>query len=222
MVNVLTLDGKGVALAIAFGLLILFFGQGSGPFFLLVIVLFLALSAVVTRVGKGKKERLGIYEKSRGWQNVISNGAVPLIVAAAYATDNWYLHLVPLSLVTIVYVASVCAVTADKFASEIGVLDGEPSMLLTARHVKKGVSGGVTAAGLAASLIGSFLISLCVLFVGGGIGVATIVAVSGFFGGLVDSVLGYFEEHGVGNKYTSNFACSLAGAGICAALLAFL
>jgi uncharacterized membrane protein len=35
---------------------------------------------------------------------------------------------------------------------------------------------------------------------------------SGFCGGLVDSLLGYYEEKGIGNKYTSNAICGIAGA----------
>jgi uncharacterized protein (TIGR00297 family) len=223
MVNVLTLDGKGVALAVVLGALILFLGQGQGPFFLLVIVLFLATAAVVTHIGKDRKKGLGIYEKKRGWQNVIANGLGPLIIAAIYAADNWYLHLaVPLSSIAIVYVASVSAVAADKFASEIGVLDGEPFMLLTLQRVKKGVSGGISPAGLAASLLGSFIISLSVLPVSDQIMLVGITAAAGFLGSIVDSVMGYFEEIGMGNKYTSNFICSLAGAAVCAILLALL
>ncbi|MDE1855045.1 MAG: DUF92 domain-containing protein [Candidatus Micrarchaeota archaeon] len=222
MVNVLTLDGKGVVLAVVMGALILFFGQGFGPFFLLVIILFLAISAVVTRIGRRRKEGLGIYEKARGWQNVLSNGLGPLIVAAVYAANNWYLHLLLINFVALVYVASVCAVAADKFASEIGVLNGEPIMLLTMKRVKKGTSGAVTVTGLAASLIGSFIISLSVLLVGGSVNVAGIVAVSGFIGGVADSVLGYFEEQDIGNKYTSNFVCSVVGAAVSSVLLSVL
>jgi len=223
MVSILTLDGKGVALAIALGALILFLGQGLGPFFLLVIILFLVTAAVVTEIGKGRKKRMGVYEERRGWQNVIANGLGPLIIAAIYAADNWHFRFaVPLTTIAIVYVASVSAVAADKFASEIGVLDGEPFMLLTLRRVRRGVSGGISPAGLAASLLGSFIISLSVsaLPVGSQIALVGITAAAGFFGSIVDSVLGYFEERGIGNKYTSNFICSLAGAVACAVLLA--
>jgi uncharacterized protein (TIGR00297 family) len=223
MVNVLTLDGKGVALAIVLGALILFLGQGLGPFFLLVIILFLVMAAVVTEIGKGRKKRMGVYEERRGWQNVIANGLGPLIIAAIYAADNWRFHFaVPLTTIAIVYVASVSAVAADKFASEIGVLDGEPFMLLTLRKVRRGVSGGISPAGLAASLLGSFIISLSVLPVSNQIALVGITAVAGFFGSIVDSALGYFEEIGIGNKYASNFVCSVAGAAACAILLAIL
>jgi hypothetical protein len=37
------------------------------------------------------------------------------------------------------------------------------------------------------------------------------IIVGGFIGTLVDSILGHFEEKGIGNKYSSNFVCSVAG-----------
>jgi uncharacterized membrane protein len=45
------------------------------------------------------------------------------------------------------------------------------------------------------------------------------ITVSGFVGGLVDSMLGYYEERGIGSKYTSNLFCALAGAALAVALI---
>ena len=41
-----------------------------------------------------------------------------------------------------------------------------------------------------------------------------VVVFSGLAGDLADSVLGYFEEKGIGNKYTSNFVCAVVGVAI--------
>ena len=38
----------------------------------------------------------------------------------------------------------------------------------------------------------------------------------------MDSVFGYFEERGTGNKYTTNIACAITGAAVGAALLMLL
>lgn len=219
MFRLFTLDGKGVLLAAAMGIAIFALGLDRGLMFLLDLMLFLVLSAAVTYVGKIRKQGIGVYEAGRGWKNVLANGAMPLIAAALYWADSLHQFLPP-SMLVLAYVASVCAITADKFASEIGVLDGEPTVLLTLKKTKKGVSGGVTGIGLLASLLGSAIIGLSVLAVGGGaVGVA-IVAVAGFLGNIVDSVLGYFEERGTGNKFTSNFFCSVAGFFLCLLLLA--
>lgn len=217
MDNVLTLDIKGVGLALLVGGLIFVLGEGYGPLFLFDIILFLILAAIVTTLGKLKKQGLGQWSK-RGWQNVLSNGLVPVVAVFAYWLST-FLPFLPSKLLAVAYIASVSAVTADKFASEIGLLDGEPIMLLTLRKVKKGTSGGITWAGTLASVLGSALIGLSVFAIGGSIAMFCVVVSSGYVGNLVDTVMGYFEEQGIGNKHTSNLIGSLAGYLLCVLLL---
>ncbi|MGC8776998.1 MAG: DUF92 domain-containing protein [Candidatus Micrarchaeia archaeon] len=202
----LTLDGKGIASALALALLILYFGKEYGVFFLSLLLLFLALSAIVTNVGKNKKRSLGLYEKSRGWKNVLANGLAPLLIAILFYFEPGFKMQLALA-----YVASVAAITADKFASEIGVLDGTPIMLLTMKRVDRGVSGAVTLLGLAASSFASFGIALASFFITLSLEAFAIVFVSGYMGNIVDSLLGYYEEKGIGNKFTTNLACALSG-----------
>ncbi len=221
MTDILTLDGRGVTAAVILGALVLFLGGGNGIFFLLDMLLFLAIAALVTNIGKRRKKGIGVYEHSRGWRNVLSNGAVPLAVVVLYFINS--LHgFVPAQYLVAAYVASVAAIAADKFSSEIGVLDGEPLMLLTLKPVKKGVSGGVTALGLLAGALASLVISLSLLAVYGQAAWALVALafVSGIIGNITDSVFGYWEERGVGNKYTSNLACAIAGTIVCFAALA--
>jgi uncharacterized membrane protein len=45
-----------------------------------------------------------------------------------------------------------------------------------------------------------------------------IITASGLAGSLIDSCLGYYEERGIGNKFTSNFICGVA-AGLIGMLL---
>ncbi len=216
MANILTLDGKAALLAVVFGLLILLFGRGYGPFFLAVMLLFLALSAFVTNIGMAKKKKLHVYEESRGWKNVVANGIVPLVVAAIFWVAGNRADTLPL---IIAYMAAVAGTAADKFASEIGVLDGLPRSIFGFGHVKRGVSGGITGAGTLASLIGSAIIGLAGLSLGLGYGYISIIAVSGFLGSVVDSAAGYFEERRIGNKFTSNILCAAASAIIAIALI---
>jgi uncharacterized protein (TIGR00297 family) len=218
MFRLFTLDSKGILLAVAMGALILFLGGADGLLFLSDLLLFLVLSAAVTRIGKIKKLGIGVYEHVRSWRNVLANGAVPTAAALLYWLNSWHPFVTP-GILVLAYVASVCAVTADKFGSELGVLDGEPTMLLTLKRTKKGVSGGVTGIGLLSSLVGSAIIGLSALLFGGGLAGVAIVTLAGFLGSIVDSILGYFEENGIGNKFTSNFFCSVTGLLACLFML---
>ncbi len=211
----LTLDFRALALAIVIGLIIFFAGGQMGWFFLAVILFFLVLSAVVTRIGKKRKVRLGVYEESRGWKNVISNGIVPVVIVALFAFYPESAGKAASYAIIAAYISSVAAITADKFSSELGVLGNAPRMIFTFRKVKRGVSGGVTGVGLAAGLIGAALIST--FGVTSGIDFASLFAIttlSGLAGDIVDSAAGYFEEKGFGSKYTSNIAAAVAGAAI--------
>ncbi|MGC9037803.1 MAG: DUF92 domain-containing protein [Candidatus Micrarchaeia archaeon] len=207
--RVYTLDSKGLVSAVLMGIAVLLLGSYAGAYFLFLLLLFLMLSALVTELGVWQKKQLGQYERARGWKNVLANGGIAVVLAALFFANGIY-HFASAKLLILVYAASISGITADKFASEIGVLDGTPLMLLTMQKVKKGTSGGVTWLGTVSSFVGALIIALTLPIVGiGAFGVA-VVAVSGFLGNIVDSLLGYFEEKGVGNKYTSNLACAAA------------
>jgi uncharacterized protein (TIGR00297 family) len=226
----LTLNLKGVVLAVVFGLAFLYFGLGLGPFFLIGMIVFLALSSAVTHVGITRKRGLGIEQDPRGVWNVLANGLPPLImVVLFYFALLWGSE--GLALLSIIgFLSSLAAIMADKFGSEIGVLDGKPKMIFTLDEVKKGTSGGITELGLFAGIGAAFIISLLLLLIPGHITALSgyygfslekavlIITVSGFAGSIIDSILGYYEERGIGNKFTSNFACGIA-AGLIGMLL---
>ena len=231
MVTFLSLDIKGLVVALFFGLLIFVFGQGLqyglgswGAFFLVTLVYFLILSYIVTRIGGRTKTKLGLYEGERGWRNVVANGIVPLIFAFIFMLNSStnYGSFLPQTAVIAAYVASVAAVTADKFASELGVLGEAPIMLLTLKKTERGASGGVSLFGLLMSAFAAFLISFVLLVFHVKVISVAAVTFAGFSGSLVDSVLGYYEGQGIGNKYTSNIACALSGALIALVLFAVL
>ena len=212
----LTLDEKGIVAALILAVLVLYFGGSEGLFFLALLLLFLVLSAIATNTGKKKKKEQGLYEKSRGWKNVVANGLVPLIVVILF----YFAHKPFEEILLLGYIASIASITADKFASEIGVLDGTPIMLLTLKRIKKGTSGGVTVLGLAASFIAALLIALTSFIISPNFVAFIIVLFSGYMGNIIDSLLGYYEEKGFGNKFTTNLACALSGFLISFVLLA--
>ncbi len=219
----LTLNDKAVVSSLAVALLMLYLGRGwTGFVFILVMFYFLVISAAATVTKYRWKKKRGFEQRARGVKNVIANSLGPLIFCAVF-----YLG-VSLGSNTLAicgflgFFAAVASVAADKFGSELGVLDGTPVEIFTLKPVKKGVSGGVTAFGLAVGLGAAFLIGLTALPYGyyqtgisfgsiTGLFVMLTIMVSGLFGTITDSMFGYFEERGIGNKYTSNFLCSICG-----------
>ncbi|MGC8547528.1 MAG: DUF92 domain-containing protein [Candidatus Micrarchaeia archaeon] len=216
-----TLDGKGVLAALVLGFSIFLLGSYAGPYFVFVLLLFLILSALVTGMGKKIKAEIGDYDRPRGWKNVVANGIVAFAVALAFFI-NLHVHFASSLLLIVAYTASMSAVTADKFASEIGILDGTPVMLLNLKKVRKGTSGAMTALGTLSSFAGALLLALSLLLVYFSVAYLLLIAISGFLGAVADTVLGYFEEKGIGNKYTSNIGCAIVGTVLAVLLAVYL
>ncbi|MBU0532122.1 DUF92 domain-containing protein [Candidatus Micrarchaeota archaeon] len=194
------LDKKGAFLALFFGATLFFFG-GFNYLFLMLIFFFLAI--IITKYEYELKRNLGLYEHERGWENVLSNGLLPSILAV-------------LSPITgpIPFIASMAAITADKFGSEIGVLEADdPISLFDLKNVKPGTSGAMSKIGTIGSLAGATLIGICAIYVFGITPIqALLIGFTGLAGSIIDSIFGVFEERGIGTKGTTNFICSLTGA----------
>lgn len=195
------LDKPGLTLTLVFGITILLLGDFS---YLVLVFIFLVLSVLATKYGYYEKKEMGIYEHDRSWENVLSNGLVPTIVVAI----GYFLGWGPIP-----YICSIAAVTADKFASELGVLGGNPVSLDGFRRVAPGTSGAVSSTGTLSSLAGSAGVAIAAMFLFGiGPNTALLVTLAGFAGGLVDTLFGVFEEKGFGTKGTTNMICSIVGA----------
>ncbi len=232
--ELLTLDIKGLVLAVILGFTLLFLGGASlGYFFVAAMLFFLALSAIVTYIGIRTKRKLKVGQEPRGFWNVAANGLPPTIMAVSlYAFLSAGMGRLSF-IAAAAFIASVAGITSDKFSSELGVLNGMPRTIFGFRKARKGTSGAVSFAGTFAGLAGAAAIALLVPFIAGRLyslytypasvfAVYAIVLVSGLFGSIVDSMFGYYEERGIGNKFTSNFLCGIAAAALCACLLAFL
>ena len=193
------LDKEGIILAIVMGAIIFFC---AGLAYLVLMLAFFVLALVVTGYEHGMKREMGIYEHERGWENVLSNGLLPTVLAFFSSTIG------PLP-----FVCCVAAVTADKFGSEIGVLGGNPVSLQNFKPAKPGQSGAVTLMGTVASLAGGTAIGFIAMYVFGiNATLALLAGFAGLLGSVVDSAFGVLEENGIGTKGTTNFICSLTGA----------
>ena len=213
----LTLDSRATLISLALGILLILLGGRLGAFFFIVMLYFLVISAIVTWIGTPYKKKRQLYEKSRGMKNVVANSTIPLVMAIAFFVSTMFFAGLE-QLIVFGFIGSVAAVAADKFSSELGVLDGEPLMIFTLKKVRKGVSGGVTWFGLLMGLAGAFAISLSAALLSGAFFTPELlyliigITVSGFIGTVADSMAGYFETKGIGNKFTSNAIASIAGA----------
>lgn len=192
------LDKQGIMLALALGAIVFLSG---GLNYLAIVVVFFILAVLATKYQHYQKRELGIYEHERSWENVFFNGAIPAI----FAVFSPQLGPMP-------FLASVSAITADKFASELGVLSGEPIDLGTLKRAKPGTSGAVSILGFVMSLAGGTLIGVAGMWTFGlSPNAAAMVGIAGLIGSVVDSLFGILEEKGIGTKGTTNMICAIAG-----------
>ena len=172
----------------------LIFGFG-GPLYWVILMTFFVTSTAAGMVRRTEKEWLStIHQKGerRDALQVLANGGIGAVTAVLFHVSgepSW----------AAAFAVSFAASNADTWASEIGVLSRTaPVSPLTFRPVARGISGGVTVLGTAASLAGALLIALVFglenlslhALPGSFLGVAALVTACGFGGSLVDSILG--------------------------------
>ncbi len=184
----LTLSGSVVAFLVGFGITY-FLGFGA----LTTMLLFFLSAGVLSKFAKvrSKFDAQGIQKKGsrRDGMQVFANGGMALVAAVLY-------YFSPSTVVLVMFGSSVAEAASDTFAGEIGILSkGQPISIITGRKMRKGLSGAVSALGSIAGLLGSLLLALYWMsnffpIEAKSFAYASIVAVSGFFGCLMDSVLG--------------------------------
>ena len=190
------LDKKGAILAITIGVILFLIGIE----YLMILIAFLGFAVIATKYGYFEKKEMGIYEHERGWENVLSNGSGPVL----FAIGSYWFGPIP-------YLCSVSAVLSDKFASELGVLAGDPISLKDFKKVRPGTSGAVSLFGTLMSLGGAVIVGIVSMFLFNFTPTDVLMfGFIGFFGCAVDSVFGIFEEMGIGTKGTTNFICSVS------------
>ncbi len=144
------------------------------------LLTFFGTSTALSRWRKKRKDALG-YEKGgrRDAGQVLANGGV--------AAACLLLTLFGVTHGTLPFLSALAAANADTWATEIGsALGGQPFDLRTGRKASAGESGAVSLPGTAAALGGAALLGLFA----GGWAAGVIVTLAGFFGALLDSLLG--------------------------------
>ncbi len=209
-------DTSGLLSATLVGVLIIAF---TNVWWFLLLLTFYLLGGGFTKYKYEYKKSLGIAQGkggARGYRNVFSNSIVAIAASICYTIfpQESYLFLY-------IYLGSVATATGDTLASEVGTTyKGSPRMITTLKKVEPGTDGGVSTLGETAALLGSLVIAIFAILFGVIevnpirlclIGMA-IVAVSGFVGTNIDSLLGAtLQQRGILSNNGVNVASTIAG-----------
>jgi len=194
-------------------------GLGAAAFAPLAV--FVLGSGLLTRIGRPRKERLGIAENNqgrRGVGHVLAKLALPA-VAGALALFG----AAPERTLALAYVAGLAGAFADTAATEVGPLLGGPVIGLRRFRIvglSHGTPGGVSGAGLLAGCGAALLTAVTA----SGVGLlpataAWMAACAGFLASLLESIvagtaLGIRAGHFGRNVFVSAASAGLAlGAG---------
>ncbi len=158
------------------------------------IVVFFATSSLLSHWRRAiKQQRIGVTAAKgaqRDLLQTLANGGLAAVCAVLYATN-------PQPGLFAAALGAVATVTADTWATEVGVLSRRaPRLVTSGKSVPAGTSGGISVLGLAATCAGAVLIGL-VAWVGlqlGEYGAAVWAVPSAITGGIAgsftDSLLG--------------------------------
>ncbi len=167
----------------------------GGPLFFILLMVFFFSATFLSRFKEGTKEKIekDLHQKigKRDFIQVLANGGAGLTMAILYGLTQSQSYALGVAI-------AFAACNADTWASEIGVLSQKaPISLISRKPVQRGMSGGVSALGLVASVGGAFLVALTYgLFkISGGFSLALLtelglITVGGTLGALLDSILG--------------------------------
>lgn len=183
-----SLDRSGALAAALTGTII--FGLGGWQWTVILLVFFIS-SSILSRLFS--KHKSGLNEKfdkgsQRDAAQVLANGGI----AALFAGLHFFLPSSPWP--WLAFTASLAAVNADTWATELGVLNPTPPrMINTGQPVEKGTSGGISLAGTLAALSGAGLIAAFAQLVHpvpGILVVFSLISLAGLLGAMFDSLLG--------------------------------
>src|ERR671915_1839929 len=151
------INKSGILTAVPIGFTILYFGEVSWFF---ILVLFFIIASVLSRYKYREKQRIGALHENdipRNWKSVLANG-LPLAVLAIlyYISDHNPIFMLS-------YVGSISFALSDTLATEFGLLSKEkPRSILTGEEIDRGQSGGITFQGEIVAIISSLVIgSIC-------------------------------------------------------------
>lgn len=153
------------------------------------ILTFFILSSILSKLRKKKNAKVEIYFEKSGVRDhfqVIANGGIGgvlVVLYAIYSNELFYL----------IYLATLSAVCADTWATEIGTWKKTATYnILDLKPIEQGTSGGISVIGSIGALLGSFVIALSgiVWIEISYIQYVILILLAGLFGSYFDSILG--------------------------------
>lgn len=149
---------------------------------------FLPASILSKFVQKRRSNIVELFEKDskRDAIQVLVNGGIGGILVIVWKCINQ-------ETVYLAYLGALSAVTADTFATEIGIFSsGQPILITTLKKVEAGTSGAISVIGTLGGCLGSVCIIVSGLPWESGSGVMYVVTIlmAGMIGSVVDSMLG--------------------------------
>lgn len=181
-----SLARSGAVAATIVGALALFAGWSWG----IILIVYFVSSSALSRYGEDEKKKLNaaIVEKGgpRDAVQVLANGGIFAAAALLAVLDP--AHVTRWQALG----AGVLAASAsDTWATEIGTLvGGVPRSIIAWRPLPRGMSGGVTTAGMLAALAGAAFVALVAVLLRWPVRIALFAFVGGFVGSTLDSILG--------------------------------
>uniref|UniRef100_A9A6M2 TIGR00297 family protein n=1 Tax=Methanococcus maripaludis (strain C6 / ATCC BAA-1332) TaxID=444158 RepID=A9A6M2_METM6 len=175
---------------------------------LLLLITFLVLGSLVSKMGYGFKKTIKMAESRRSLKNVLANGLMAVLFVLAYSTG-----LITEEMALVGYIGAIAAANSDTFSSELGMLSREtPRLITNFKIAKTGTDGAITVCGTFAGLLGSFLIGILAYALFNDTAIFWTATISGMIGNFADSLLGaVFERKGLMNNEHVNFMATLSG-----------
>ena len=166
------------------------YGLGGLPAAILLIAFFGSSSLLSQAYAKRKARAAANFAKGgrRDWAQVAANGVMPALALLAGAS-GW----LAMPVAWVVFAAALGTMTADTWATEVGVLSTTPPRLITSgKKVPAGTSGGVSPLGNMIGMGGALFIGLLAWLLPQFVTIQTalIATVAGVFGNVFDSYLG--------------------------------
>jgi uncharacterized protein (TIGR00297 family) len=199
--NWLTVSGALMAWFLAF--VVLFLAKWS----IFPLVIFLVLGSLAGKIRANAKDGGDAKQgKARDHWQVLANGGIFMLLAMlAFLNESGWLesflgiHAEVLRFSETCHLLALISLSvscADTLSSDFGrVWGGSPRNIITGKRMIKGVSGGVTGAGFVGAFLGAVSIAIFVFWtelssLGSSVSAFWLVAVFGFIGSILDSVLG--------------------------------